>query len=99
VLYVDKSAAGKHRGQSCLERMWIEVEDALRRHDPLRPTAVELVLAADLLAGMRDVVDPFDQPAFVVGGEEDVGVAHAHGNVVDADSARSAERHLSMLAG
>src|SRR6185295_20425506 len=46
--------AGEHLSETRLQRVGVEVEDALRRHDPLRTAAVELVLAAHLLAGMGD---------------------------------------------
>src|SRR6202035_3601414 len=72
--------------------------DAFRRHDPLRPATVELVLAADFLAGMRDEVDLLDQAALIVGGNKGVSVAHADRDVVDAYSAGTAKRELARLA-
>src|SRR5260370_25884944 len=42
--------AGEYHRESRFERVRVEVEDALRRHDPLGTSAVELVLATDLLA-------------------------------------------------
>src|SRR6266478_4009701 len=60
------------------ERVGIKVEDAFRGHNPFRPAAVELVLAASLLAGMRDEVDLLDQAPLVVRSKKNVGVAHAY---------------------
>ena len=42
--------------QPRLERVGVEVEDAFRRHDPLGAAAVEPVVAADLLARVRDEI-------------------------------------------
>src|SRR5262249_41097921 len=53
--------AGEEHCEPRFQRFRIEIENALRRHDPFRPIAVVFVLSTDLLAWMGNEIDLLNQ--------------------------------------